>query len=70
MKRIVCLVPSVIILAFLFSACENKKESRITTKGLEVVDFRALPFDMDDVKLLDGPFKDATELNIQSVVKL
>ncbi len=29
----------------------------------EVISFRALPFDIKDVKLLDGPFKKATDLN-------
>jgi len=27
-----------------------------------------LPFEISDVKLLDGPFKHATELNIQSLL--
>lgn len=57
-----------VLMAVLFSSCENKKKNRIKTDGLEVVDFRVLPFKMDDVKLLNGPFKDATELNVQSLL--
>ncbi len=30
---------------------------------------RVLPFELKEVKLLDGPFKHATELNIKSLLK-
>lgn len=50
----------------LFQACETvNEEYRITTGGPETVDFRVLPFDLNSVKLLDGRFKHATELNRQ-----
>ena len=68
MNRIKKLISFLSLLAIIFSACENNKESRIKTGGLEVIEFRALPFDMDDVRLLDGPFKHATELNEQSLL--
>lgn len=48
--------------------CTGDKGKRIQTKGPEVVSFKVLPFDIPDVKLLDGPFKHATELNIQSLL--
>jgi DUF1680 family protein len=35
----------------------------VKTGGREVIAFRALPFDLRDVKLLDGPFKHALELD-------
>ena len=56
-----------IFLAITFNSC-NPKESRIETGGPEVISFKVLPFELSDVKLLDGPFKHATELNIQSLL--
>ncbi len=49
-------------------SCKQKAVSLIETNGPEVVAFRALPFDLTDVKLLDGPFKRATDLNILSLL--
>lgn len=64
-----------LILTFLVSAaflllqnCRQDKKTVINTAGPEVVSFRALPFSLSDVKLLDGPFKRATELNIKSLL--
>lgn len=54
-----------IFLVAFFSACAPEKERSISTGGPEVVSFKALPFDPGQVKLLDGPFKHATELNKQ-----
>jgi uncharacterized protein len=54
-----------IVLAF---SCDNYQEKRIKTNGREVVDFSVLPFELTDIKLLDGPFKHATDLNIQSLL--
>jgi len=51
-----------------FSACNTKNTPRIKTGGAEIIGFRALQFDMDNVKLLDGPFKKATELNEQALL--
>lgn len=56
-----------VLVAILLSACSHKTET-VTTGGPEVVAFKALPFQLKDVKLLDGPFKHATELNIQSLL--
>ena len=56
-----------LLFALILGACSKKNET-ITTGGPEVVAFKALPFQLKDVKLLDGPFKHATELNIQSLL--
>ena len=48
---------------FLFTACGNQEEGRIKKYGPEKVDFRFLPFMPDEVRLLEGPFLHATELN-------
>ena len=47
------------------SACHpnEKKIYTIDTGGPEVISFRTLQFDLDQVKLLDGPFLDATKRN-------
>ena len=52
----------------LFSSCKRAEEYAITTGGPEVIEFRALPFALSDVKLLDGPFRRATELNVNSLL--
>lgn len=46
----------------------TKKNPRIITGGSEIVSFKALPFELSNVKLLDGPFKHATKLNEQSLL--
>jgi len=56
----------------LLISCQTSEESfqrKINRKGPEKVDFRALPFQLDEVTLLDGPFKHALELNIQSLLR-
>lgn len=62
MKNIILLSLSLIIMLM---ACDgaNDKEHRIETEGPEVVDFGVLPFDLTQVKLLEGRFNHATELN-------
>ena len=46
------------------SGCSTREENFISTGGPEVVSFRVLPFGLTDVKLLEGPFLHATELNM------
>ncbi|MFZ5942072.1 MAG: beta-L-arabinofuranosidase domain-containing protein [Bacteroidota bacterium] len=60
-------ISNLILLAlfFLLTGCPGKSDTRITTNGPEVISFKALPFSLTDVKLLDGPFLHATELNKQ-----
>ncbi|MCX6300899.1 MAG: glycoside hydrolase family 127 protein [Bacteroidia bacterium] len=45
--------------------CTTREDRVVSIGGPEVVSFRALPFSLTDVKLLDGPFLHATELNIK-----
>ena len=52
----------------LFISCQRPTGPEVYTGGREVVAFRALPFPISDVKLLDGPFRHATELNMQSLM--
>ena len=49
-------------------SCGTQKDERIVTGGPEKIEFKVLPFEIKDVKLLDGPFKHATELNEQSLL--
>nr|WP_321406819.1 beta-L-arabinofuranosidase domain-containing protein [uncultured Carboxylicivirga sp.] len=64
------LIKSTVFLGLVCSAisCNQPTDSRIETDGREVVDFKVLTFPLEDVKLLDGPFKHATELNEQSLL--
>ena len=50
-------------LGLAISGCSSHKLSYIKSTGPEVVSFRVLPFSLTDVKLLDGPFLHATELD-------
>jgi DUF1680 family protein len=50
------------------SGCSSHENSLTTTGGPEVVPFRALQFPLTDVKLLDGPFLHATELDIKTLL--
>jgi hypothetical protein len=45
-------------------ATNSKSLATIRTDGSEVVDFRVLPFGLNEVRLLDGPFRHATDLNV------
>ena len=64
MKNLIKPVVFIIFSLFLAESC-NEKESRIETGGPEVVSFKVLPFKLSDVTLLDGPFKHATDLNVE-----
>lgn len=67
MKPTTRLLFATVVAGSIFS-CKPSADSGIRTTGPEVIDFRVLPFEIRDVKLLDGPFKKATELNIQSLM--
>ena len=61
MKKYIFLLTCLVIA---LSSCNTANEEyRIETDGPEVVDFRVLPFDLTQVKLLEGRFNHATELN-------
>ncbi len=68
MKKLMIYTFLILGASLLFQRCNQEKNSVIKTGGPEVVSFRVLPFDHTDVKLLDGPFKKATELNIKSLL--
>ena len=63
MKRSINFPLCVIVLIISGFACTPKEKSFINTGGPEVVQFRALPFSLTEVKLLDGPFLHAAELD-------
>ena len=50
------------------SGCKTREESIIKSTGIDVVSFRALPFSLTEVKLLDGPFLHATELDANTLL--
>ncbi len=56
------------VLLLLVFSCKQKEGPGIKTGGPEVISFKVLPLELSDVKLLDGPFKHATELNMQSLL--
>ena len=45
-----------------------QKLNYIKSTGPEVITFRALPFSLVDVKLLDGPFLHATQLDAKTLL--
>ncbi len=67
-KKLVRPIWIYLMITCLAFSCTEKKKERIKTNGPENVDFKVLPFEIKDVKLLDGPFKHATELNVQSLL--
>jgi len=69
MNRLLSVILITVSLILFFSGCEKVTEvSKVKTGGPEVVLFRALQFPLTDVKLLDGPFSHATELNIKTLL--
>lgn len=56
------------VLLFTSAGCSSKQKKYIKTKGAEVVSFRVLPFELTDIKLLDGPFRHAAELDIKTLL--
>jgi len=57
-----------IVYSLLAFSCNTTHDERIKTYGPEKIEFKVLPFEISEVKLLDGPFKHATELNEQSLL--
>lgn len=58
----------VLCLVVINSGCLSHKLSYIKTTGMEVISFRALPFSLNDVRLLDGPLLHATELDAKTLL--
>jgi DUF1680 family protein len=63
-KNLVAIAISILIV----SACTKKEKNTIITGGPEVVTFTVLQFPLTDVKLLEGPFLHATELDIKTLL--
>lgn len=62
-------VVTLILAMLLAGGCADNKPATITTGERDVIDFRVLPFALKEVKLLDGPFKHATDLNVSVLLK-
>jgi len=63
MERVSGFILSGIITTLICFGCSSGETATTTTGGPEVISFRALPFSLTDVKLLDGPFLHAAELD-------
>jgi DUF1680 family protein len=63
MEKNIPLFTAILVFLLISMSCSSDSTSTISTGGPEVIAFKALPFSLDRVKLLDGPFKQATELN-------
>jgi DUF1680 family protein len=68
MKKAIRILLLSFLLGLAFSGCSSHKLSYIKSSGPEVVTFRALPFNLVDVKLLDGPFLHATNLDVKTLL--
>jgi DUF1680 family protein len=56
------------LLLYSLSGCSIQDQSYVKSTGPEVISFRVLPFEIKDIKLLDGPFLHATELDIKTLL--
>ncbi|HWR74717.1 MAG TPA: beta-L-arabinofuranosidase domain-containing protein [Bacteroidales bacterium] len=63
------LIFTILLAVLLSGACSDNKPGTIKTGKRDVIEFRALPFALTDVRLLDGPFKHATDLNVSVLLK-
>jgi uncharacterized protein len=69
MNRIARPLPIITVILILLTGCTTKNEGKkIMTGGPEVIPFRAVQFNLADVKLLDGPFKHAMDLDIKTLL--
>ncbi len=68
MSKVGELLGAAAIFLLLATCSESTNQERIKTKGPELIDFRVLPFELSVVKLLDGPFRHATEQNIKTLL--
>lgn len=69
MKRMIQVFIPVFVFVFVIIGCNKQRDFvKVKSGGREVVLFSALQFPLTEVKLLDGPFKHATELNIKTLL--
>lgn len=69
MKTSVSFLSLSLVLISLIQCCSAPEQSTVKTGGAEIISFRALPFPLTDVRLLDGPFLEATKLNRNTLLK-
>ncbi len=63
------MILSLVIACAMMVSCNQKaKEQPMRTGGPEVVDFKVLAFPLEDVKLQDGPYMHATELDVATLL--
>jgi DUF1680 family protein len=68
MKNISHTATLTLLTIFLLTGCSDHKVSYIRGSGPEVIQFRALPFSLTEVRLLDGPFLHATQLDLKTLM--
>lgn len=69
MNRTPIVATMAVLGCILFSSCAEKKPHTIKAKNeRDIMEYKVLPFELHDVKLLDGPFKHATDLNIHTLL--
>jgi DUF1680 family protein len=56
------------VLMLAVAGCSSTGKNGIRTDGREIVTFTVLPFSLTDVKLQEGPFQHATELDIKTLL--
>jgi len=66
--KILMMIMGIILVIASCQNSEGPRAEKTNIKSPEVVDYRALPFELDEVTLREGPFKHALELNIQSLL--
>jgi DUF1680 family protein len=68
MKKPICKLFFYLLPVLLISGFSQKEISHIRITGPEVVSFRVLPFSLTDIKLLNGPFLHATNLDATTLL--
>lgn len=63
------LIPSLVLACAMMVSCNPKTEEKpMKTGGPEIVDFKVLPFPLENVKLQHGPYMHATELDMETLL--
>lgn len=69
MKRNLAFLLLIILLPAATNSCKSAAETEyIKPAGAEAISFRAIPFELSEVTLLDGPFRKATDLGIKTLL--
>jgi uncharacterized protein len=62
-------IVTVLLACFFLPSCSEDQDAHIKAENTrEVISYKVLPFDLKDVKLLPGPFKQATELDEKTLL--